>query len=204
MTTFQQIKADIRTHIAAIEADGSDEQVGKAAQFFSRFLFFDRRLTADYKEQAGLDQAPRILAAIEALPEDHSGTNGSYYYGPPDCPVTLLADALRRQRRESDRYLEEMRRPRTPADILKETVAEAERSASALELDEVAFLIGLFDLNIDYLFENLELPKLKAKLREMKPARSHHEARLTCSRQRNDDNIVGRVADLLIRYMERS
>lgn len=87
---------------------------------------------------------------------------------------------------------------RTPNDLLKETLVEAEQSASNMEIDEIAFLLGLFDWNWDYILEDCDVPKVKKLLKEMQPMPGP-QALLTCSRQRNGEGFVARVADLLIR-----
>jgi hypothetical protein len=86
-----------------------------------------------------------------------------------------------------------------PFQLLQETLEEAEKNAGNFELDQIAWIIGNFpdnELNKPLLAENK--PRLAALLEEMSPT-SRTEALLTASSYRNREDLVGRVADLIIR-----
>jgi hypothetical protein len=86
-------------------------------------------------------------------------------------------------------------------DRLKEKLAEAEKTASNLEIDEIAWLIGSFPAD-HWLHGNVKgqgFPRIENLLPEMQPCRTETEALLRVSGYMNNENIVGYVADSIRR-----
>ena len=78
---------------------------------------------------------------------------------------------------------------------LKASLKEAEASATNLEIDEIAFLIGCFPKNYWLRQHIADCPRITALLPEMKPCGSEHQALLQVAHCINREDVVGTVAE---------
>ncbi len=85
-------------------------------------------------------------------------------------------------------------------DRLKTHLAHAEATASDLNIDEIAFLIGSFPLQHSVRTVAADCPRINALLPEMNPCANETLAMLRVAQWMNRDDIVGEVAD----YMRRA
>jgi hypothetical protein len=78
---------------------------------------------------------------------------------------------------------------------LKEALATAERSASKIEIEEIAQLIGYFPMGHKIRTCAEDCPRIKKVLPKFKPCKSETYALLYISSAMNFEDIVGTVAD---------
>jgi hypothetical protein len=86
---------------------------------------------------------------------------------------------------------------------LKHALAQAEKSASNMEIDQIAWLIGNFPQNPKLRDCASGCPRIEKLLPEMTPCRSETEALLLVADAMERDDVVGAVADK-IRKVVRS
>ncbi|MDZ4837877.1 MAG: hypothetical protein SGJ27_29180 [Candidatus Melainabacteria bacterium] len=85
-------------------------------------------------------------------------------------------------------------------DRLKIHLAHAEQTASELNIDQIAFLIGSFPLDHSVRTVATDCPRISALLPEMQPCATETLAMMRVSQWMNREDIVGEVAD----YMRRA
>jgi hypothetical protein len=84
---------------------------------------------------------------------------------------------------------------------LKEALRQAETSASNMEIDQIAWLIGSFPTD-HWLRQHItaaDTPRIHKLLREMPPCPSETHALLRINGYMNEESIVGTVADTIRR-----
>lgn len=80
-------------------------------------------------------------------------------------------------------------------DRLKEVFTLAECTATELEIDQIAFLIGSFPANHWLRQHVTDCPRIQALLPEMEPLSSESRALLQLTSYVDREDIVGTVAD---------
>lgn len=81
---------------------------------------------------------------------------------------------------------------------LKSALREAEAIATALQIDEIAWLVGSFPTAhpVRQCIDD-SMPRIKSLLPEMTPCISETLALLRISDYMNEESIVGRISDLI-------
>ena len=91
----------------------------------------------------------------------------------------------------------------TPAGNLMRELSHAENTASPAQIDQIAFLIGKFPA--DHRIHSVinDLPRIQELLPEMTAAPSEQHAMLLIADRMDDENIVGSVAERIIKYVRQ-
>ncbi len=200
MRRMEQIDADIRTQVGLLETNGTGEQLLCAAKLLAGV----KDMLDIFAQPYGLDQAPKLLTEIQKLSEDDVAAalypSMFQQYGAWGSPESRLAELLRERQSALEEWRREMLRPRTPRDLLAETLAQLDGSTSWGERDVCMFLVSGFPhIDIDGLLEGK--PNLQKHL-PVERCSSVRDALARCSAERHREDLIGRVAELLIKMHE--